>query len=77
MKYLAQTCSQAKSSSIKLPEVHGIGKGLDPNIQPGKTQVIKPIEGIKMKEMPHTKPRLGQGRAGLRCKIKTLTPLLC
>ena len=25
-KYLVQTWSQAKSSGIKLPEVHGIGK---------------------------------------------------
>ena len=41
-KYLVQIRSQAKSSGIKLPEVHGIGKELDPNIQPEK-QVIKPI----------------------------------
>ena len=33
---------QAKSSGISLPEVHGVGKGLDPNILPEK-QVIKPI----------------------------------
>ena len=32
VKYLVQTQSQAKSSGIKLPEVHGIGEGLDPNI---------------------------------------------
>ena len=31
-KYLVQTSSQAKSSGISLSEVHGIGKGLDPNI---------------------------------------------
>ena len=30
--YLVQTRSQAKSSGIKLPEIHGIGKNLDPNI---------------------------------------------
>ena len=28
-----------------------------------------------MKEMSQSKPRLGQGRAGLRCKIKTLIPI--
>ena len=28
----------------------------------------------KMKEVSQTKPRLGQGRAGLRHKIKTLLP---
>ena len=30
-KYLVQTRSQGKSSGISLPEVHGIGKGLDLN----------------------------------------------
>ena len=28
-----------------------------------------------MKEISQIKPRLGQGRAGLRCKIKTLIPV--
>ena len=28
--YLIQTRSQAKTSGIKLPEVHGMGKNLDP-----------------------------------------------
>ena len=32
--YLVQTRSQAKSNGIKLPEVHGMGKNLDPNIKP-------------------------------------------
>ena len=35
--YLVQTRSQARSSGIKLPEVHGMGKNLDPNMTPGKT----------------------------------------
>ena len=39
-----------KSSGIKLPEVHGIGKALDPNVQPEK-QVVKPIADTKMKEV--------------------------
>ena len=34
--YLVQTRSQAKSSGIKLPEVHGVGKNLDPTIKPEK-----------------------------------------
>ena len=33
-KYLVQTRSQAKTSGIKLPEVHSLGKNLDPNIKP-------------------------------------------
>ena len=68
-KYLVQTLSLVKSSSIKLPDIHGIGKSLDPNVQPEK-QVIKPMN-TKAKEVSQIKPRLGQGRAGLRCKIKT------
>ena len=62
-----------KSSSIRLPEVHGIGKGLDLNILPEK-QVIKPIVAAEVKGTSQIKPRLGQGRAGLGCKIKTPVP---
>ena len=39
-KYLLETRSQAKSSGIKLPEVHGVGKNLDPNIKPEKQHAI-------------------------------------
>ena len=64
-----------------MPEVYAIGKGLDPNIQPEK-QVLKPLVVTKAKEVPQIKPRLGQRRAGLRCKINTpvshgLVNLLC
>ena len=31
-----QTRSQARSDGIKLPEVHGMGKNLDPNIKAEK-----------------------------------------
>ena len=68
-KYLVQTQSEAKSSGIKLPEVHGVGKGLDPNVQPEK-QAMKPVIS-KVKEFSQIKPKLGQGGAGLRCKVKT------
>ena len=34
--YLIQTWSQAKASTIKLPEEHGIDKGVDPNVKPEK-----------------------------------------
>ena len=33
-RYYVQTRSQARSSEIKLPEVHGVDKSLDPNLQP-------------------------------------------
>ena len=59
--YLVQTRSQAKSSGIKLPEVHGMGKNLDPNIKPEK-QHANPIKGSVVK------PCIGQGRAGLKRK---------
>ena len=39
-KYLIQTRSQAKSSGIILPEVHGVGKNLDPHIKPEKQHAI-------------------------------------
>ena len=59
--YLVQTGSQARSSGIKLPEVHGIRKNLDPNIKPEK-QHANPIKGCVVK------PCIGQGRAGLKRK---------
>ena len=42
--YLVQTRSQARSSRIKLPEVYGMGKNLDPNIKPEK-QHANPLKG--------------------------------
>ena len=33
-RYLVQTCSQIKDSGIKLPEVHGAEKGVDPDLKP-------------------------------------------
>ena len=38
--YLVQTRSQARSSGIKLPEVHGVRKNLDPNIKPENNMPI-------------------------------------
>ena len=49
-KYLIQTRLQAKSSGIKLPEVHGMGKNLDPTLKPEKQHTI-PKQGRN--EMPH------------------------
>ena len=39
-KYLIQMQSQAKSSGIKLPEVHGMRKNLDPNQRPEKQHAL-------------------------------------
>ena len=65
---------KSRSSGIKLPDVHGIGKGLHANVQP-ENQVIKPTLDQKTKEVSQIKPRLGQGRAGLRCKTKIPIPI--
>ena len=58
-KHLIQTCSQAKTSSTKLPEVHRIKKELDPNLRPEKQHAL-PKQGRS------EKLQVGQGRAGLR-----------
>ena len=61
-KYLVQTWSQTKSSGIKLPEVHGVSKNLNPNIQPEK-QNIRPLKG---NEILQEKPQMiGQRRTGM------------
>ena len=59
--YLVQTRSQAKSSRIKLLEVHGMRKNLDSNIKLEK-QHANSITGCVVK------PCIGQGRAGLKRK---------
>ena len=68
-RYLIQTWSQAKASGIKLPEVHGIGKVVDLNVKPEK-QILKPPK-LATKPNPQNMPRIGQGRVGLRRKMKT------
>ena len=54
--------SQTKSSRIKLPEVHGVSKNLDPNIQQQK-QNIRPLKG---NEISQEKPSIGQGGKAMR-----------
>ena len=53
--------------------MHGIGKGLDPNVLPEK-QVIKSITTSAVKGVSQIKLGLVQGRAALRWKIKTPFP---
>ena len=75
-KYLVKTRSQVRSSGIRLLEIHGANKGLDPHIQPGKQKTF-PIQTVNkgMPTHPIPKPRIGQGRAGLRRKVNTLQPI--
>ena len=74
-KYLVQTRSQAKSSGIKILEIHGTNKGLDPHVKPGKQRPLPslPIHSVDKAPPTHPipKPRIGQGRARLRRKGKT------
>ena len=78
-RYLVQTRSQVKSSDIKLPKIHDAHKGLDPHVQPGKQRSFPalPIQIIDKGPLTHPipKPRIGQGRARLRRKVKTLQPI--
>ena len=53
-----------KASGVQLPEVHGSRKGLDPHKKPENHP--QPIVSSKIDR----KPRLGQGRAGVRRKMK-------
>ena len=75
-KYLVQTRSQVRSSGIRLSEIHGANKGLDPHVQPGKQKSF-PIQTVNkgMPTHPIPKPRIGQGRAELRRKVNTLQPM--
>ena len=87
-KYLVQTRSQVRSSGVKLPEIHGVNKGINPHIMPERqrpfptlpTQSIPPNNTTqpidkRLPTHPIPKPRIGQGRAGLRKKIKRNQPI--
>ena len=39
-KYLIQMHSQAKASRVKLPEVHDVNKGINPDVKPER-QILK------------------------------------
>ena len=60
--YLVQMRFQTRSSDIKLSEVHGVSKNLNPNIQPEK-QNIRPLKGNEILEEKHC---IGQGRVGMK-----------
>ena len=59
--YLVQTRSQARSSGIKLPEVHGMRKNLDPHIKLEKQHANLIKDRV-------VKSHIGQGRGGLKTK---------
>ena len=55
-KYLIQMRSQAKSSGIKLPQVHGMRKNSDPNLKPERQHTLPKQRSLE-------RPCVGQGRA--------------
>ena len=61
-RYLVQTHFQAKDSGIKIPEVHGVDKGINPNINPERQILIS--------QNSANKPKLGQGRESLGIEMK-------
>ena len=67
-RYMIQTRSQMKASGVQLPEVHGSRKGLDPHKILEKQ--LQPMVRLTIEK----KPRLGQGRAGMRRKVKLAPP---
>ena len=87
-KYLIQTRSQAKSSGIKLPEIHGTNKGLNPHVKLGRQRPLSTLPTHSMPPIllvqsvdkgqpthPIPKLRIGQGRARMRRKMKTHQPI--
>ena len=88
-KYLLQTRSQVRSSGIRLLEIHGVNKGINPHLKPERqiplptlpTQSIPPTHTTQpvdkgLPTHPIPKPRIGQGRAGLRRKVKAPLPIV-
>ena len=78
-RYSVQTRPQVKASGIKLPEIHGVNKSLDPHVRPGKQKPLPslPIHNIDKGQPTHPIPksRIGQGRAELKRMVKTNQPM--
>ena len=64
-RYIIQTRSQTKASGVQLQEVHETRKGLDPHKIPEKQ--LQPV----VKPAIEKKPRLGQGRPGIKRKVSS------
>ena len=67
-RYLVQMHSQTKSNRVILLEVHGAKNIINTNLLAEKQKVI-----LQIKKVIENKPRLGQGRAGIRCRKPQLT----
>ena len=58
----------SQSQWNKVPEVYSVDKGVDPNVKPER-QILK-SPNLTTQPKLQNRPRLGQGRAGLRRKMK-------
>ena len=65
---MMQTRPQTKASGMQLPEVHRTRKGLDPHKILEKQ--LQPIVRLTIEK----RPRLGQGRAGIKRKVQLAPP---
>ena len=87
-KYIVQTRSQVRLSGIRLLEIHGVNKGINQHLKPERqrplptlpTQNVPPTHTTQpvnkgLPTPPIPKPRIGQGRAGLRRKVKAPLPI--
>ena len=87
-KCLVQTKSQVKSSGIKVPEIHGINKGLNLHVKPERQRPLPSLPTCstppinltqhinkRLPSHPIPKPRIGQERAGMRRKVRTNQPI--
>ena len=74
--------------ALKVPEIHGVNKGINPHVKPERQRPLlilpthsipptNPTQPINKGPPTHPipKPRIGQGRAGLRRKIRTNQPI--
>ena len=58
-QYLVQTCLQTKAAGIILLEVHGAWKAIT---------IESPKPEIPIKQVDKIRPKLGRGKAGIKCK---------
>ena len=76
-KYLVQMQSQAKERGIKVPEVHGPKKGIDPNLRPEwlVKKAQKPVENSRIEKKETESPEqrnqiVDQVNSGQRDEIR-------
>ena len=62
-RYLVQMQSQTKVAGVKLPEVHDARKTIETH-----SPIEKQKPQLQEKQSDNNRPKLGRGRAGMKCK---------